>query len=80
MHNWADMQLPTFRLPLLLFLSLAAIGQTTGTLRGVVRDPSLRVVPGAKVAVVEQGTNLSRGLNADGEGEFTLPALPVGLP
>jgi hypothetical protein len=51
----------TFRLLLLLLLCLAATGQTTGTLRGVVRDPSLRVVPGAKVTVVEQGTNLSRG-------------------
>jgi hypothetical protein len=65
---------------LILLLSAACMdAQTTGTLRGTVKDPSGAVVPRAAVTVVQQGTNVSRSTTSSEQGGFELPALPVGL-
>lgn len=65
---------------LILLLSAACLrAQTTGTLRGTVKDPSGAVVPRAPVTVVQQGTNVSRSTTSNERGGFELPALPVGL-
>ncbi|HEV2492027.1 MAG TPA: TonB-dependent receptor [Terriglobia bacterium] len=66
--------------PLLVLLSaLCADAQTTGTLRGTVKDPSGAVVPRATVTAVQQGTNVSRSTSTGPQGGYELPALPVGL-
>lgn len=65
---------------LILLLSAAGVdAQTTGTLRGTVKDPSGAVVPRAEVTAVQQGTNVSRSTTSSEQGGFELPALPVGL-
>ena len=51
---------------------------TTATIYGVVHDPSGAVLPGAKVTVTNQGTNLAREVASDERGEFAVPALPAG--
>jgi len=73
-------------LPLALFtlvsLALCASGwaQTsmTGLLRGVVTDPSGRVVPNADVRVTNERTNEVRGVKTGADGAYTMPLLPPG--
>ena len=55
-----------------------AIFAQSGTIQGVVKDPSDAVVAGAKVAVVNLDTGLRRDLNTNDQGFYTAPALPVG--
>ena len=56
-----------------------AAGQSiTGTIQGVVEDPSGARVPGAEVTAVSSGTNLKRRAAADGQGRYVFPNLPVG--
>src|ERR1022692_2274903 len=52
--------------------------QTTGDLRGSVKDPSGLVIPGANVKATLEGTSTSRTASSDAKGDFVLPALPVG--
>lgn len=51
---------------------------TTADLAGVVRDEIRAVLPGATVTVTNLATNLERIAVTDGEGRFTVPALPPG--
>ncbi len=55
-----------------------AFGQTTGTIRGSVEDPSGLVVAGAKVTVTLQETGVTRSNETDGSGDYDFPALAVG--
>lgn len=52
---------------------------TTGILRGVVTDPSGRVVLGAHVRVTNEKTTEARTVETGEEGSFTVPLLPPGL-
>src|ERR1039458_10562200 len=52
--------------------------QTTGDLRGSVKDPSGLVIPGANVKATLEGTRTSRTASSDAKGDFVLPSLPVG--
>jgi outer membrane receptor protein involved in Fe transport len=61
-----------------LLLASAASAQTTGTIRGSVRDPSGAVVPGAAVVATLTGTDTTRGVVTDKDGEFEIPELAVG--
>ena len=66
-------------LPLLaLLFTLRAVAQTTGVLRGTVKDPSGAVVPGAGVAAALEDTNVSRSAVSDPNGSYEFPALAVG--
>ncbi len=72
----------TFRLLLLVSLTLSINGysQTVrGTILGTVTDESAAVVRGAKVTAVQPTTGLSRTELTNGEGEYSIPQLPVGL-
>ena len=53
-------------------------GQTTGTIRGTVVDPSGAIVPGAQVTVTLAQAYVNRSSPTSAEGEFVFPALPVG--
>lgn len=60
------------------FAAAPLIAQTTGSVEGVVRDPSGAVVPGARVIVVEAATAAERLAEADSAGRFHVPQLAPG--
>lgn len=56
-----------------------AQGGPTGAITGTVRDPGGAAVAGASIEVVNQTTGVSeRTVTTNGEGQFTVTALPVG--
>ena len=59
-------------------LALSLSAQTTSTLSGSTIDKSAAAVPGAKVTVVNQETQLTRETLSDEEGSFNIPLLPPG--
>ncbi len=63
---------------ILSVLSLAYAQIATGTLTGIVEDPSGAIVVGAKVTITDQGTNLSQEGKTDERGAFTFTNLRVG--
>lgn len=59
----------------LLSGSVPAFAQGFGTIVGTVTDPSGGVVAGAKVAVVDQGTQISRVVQSNDQGYFVVGSL-----
>lgn len=59
---------------------IAAMAQVdvTGELRGVVRDPSGAVVPGAQVELKDQATGITKDAKSDAEGAFQFFGLTFG--
>src|SRR5258705_10448434 len=53
----------------------SALAQGFGTIVGTVSDSSGSVIPGAKVTVTEEGTQISRSVAANEQGYFVVPAL-----
>src|SRR5690348_16979011 len=62
---------------LVLFV-LPVLAQTTGEIRGTVKDSSGNAVSGAKVAARFESTGLVRNSESDSKGEFIFPSIPVG--
>jgi hypothetical protein len=56
-------------------LALASVG---GSISGIIKDPSGRVVPGAQVTVRQVSTGLAYKALSNGKGYYTFPVLPVG--
>ena len=50
----------------------------TGTITGTVTDPSGAVVPKARIAVINEGTNATRDAETNHDGDFTVALLPPG--
>src|SRR5262245_811364 len=50
----------------------------TGTVLGVVKDPSGAVVPGASITLTNMDTSLTRTGASTEDGSYRFPALPVG--
>ena len=50
----------------------------TGTLSGVVKDPTGAVMMGVQVTVTNIGTSATRSATTDGDGRWIVTALPVG--
>jgi hypothetical protein len=67
-------------LPLVLIaLAVTALrAEVTGSLLGVVRDPTSAVVPGVHITVTNLETKLTRDLYSDPAGQYRFLALPVG--
>ena len=63
---------------ILLFVSVGAAVDPTGTISGVVTDPSGAVIPGATVTVKHASTGLTRSTVTDAQGAFLFPLMPVG--
>ena len=62
-----------------LFLLSSASGQTvTGSIAGVVTDPSGAVVPGAKVVSENTATGVRTSVLTNSAGVYTLRFLPIG--
>jgi hypothetical protein len=63
----------------LFALAAAAVtAQVTGSISGVVEDNSVAVISGAALSVTNAETGLSRTLESDERGHFTVLSLPVG--
>jgi Carboxypeptidase regulatory-like domain len=69
-----------FVLLLVLTLSTTAVlaQLPTGTILGVVKDPSGGVVPDATVTIRNVETGLTRTATTGGDGAYRVPSLPVG--
>src|SRR5713101_8150156 len=65
-------------LPLLLVALPAAPQTVTGTILGVVTDPSGAVIPRASVIATNQATGFTRSGASDEEGNYRLGFLPLG--
>jgi Carboxypeptidase regulatory-like domain len=63
---------------ILLFVSVGAAADPTGTISGLVTDPSGAVIPGATVTVKHASTGLTRSTVTDAQGAFLFPLMPVG--
>jgi len=69
-------------LPVLVVLSLfgavAVWASITGSISGIVTDPSGSVVPNATVAATNVDTGVQSSIKTDGAGFYNFPNLPVG--
>ncbi len=66
------------RLACIFFLlSSASFGQS-GTIQGVVKDPTDAVIAAAQVSIVNLDTGFRREVPTNAEGFYTAPTLPVG--
>jgi Carboxypeptidase regulatory-like domain/TonB dependent receptor-like, beta-barrel len=63
---------------LVLAFAASAHAQSTASLRGRVTDEQGAVVAGAQIAVKNQATGEERSTVSDRQGEYLVPALPVG--
>ena len=66
----------------ILILSSAGVAVAqldTGSIQGTVRDTTGAVVPGAAVVVTNESTQRTYRVNSNSQGEYTVPALPVGI-
>jgi hypothetical protein len=67
----------------LLFICILSVATAyaqfdTGTITGLVTDPTGAVVPGAKVTVTNTGTGIEKTYTSDSDGNFVASALPYG--
>jgi hypothetical protein len=63
---------------ILTFASIIARADVTGSITGVVHDPSQAVVAGAKVTIINTQTNLSQSATTDANGVYHFLALTAG--
>jgi hypothetical protein len=73
----------SFFVPVVMIVGLLALpgmllADVTGSILGVVRDPSQAVVKGAQVTVTNTQTNLSQQTVTASDGSYRFLALPVG--
>jgi hypothetical protein len=59
-------------------LPLRGIAQTTGDIRGIVKDPSGAVIVGAQITATLTAEGIERRAVSDATGEYTVPTVPVG--
>ena len=66
-------------LAIVLLPAGAALAQSqNGTLRGIVKDTTGAVIPGATVTIINEATNDSRNMVSTSDGTFNFPALQLG--
>jgi hypothetical protein len=65
---------------LYLFSSGISLAQNvTGSIAGVVRDPSGSVVPAIHVVAINEGTGARFRTTSDADGQYTIRAVPIGV-
>ena len=62
-----------------LLATSSALAQSTATLQGTVTDAKGAVLPNATVVVKNRSTSAERTTQTDSDGNYQLPALPVGV-
>ncbi len=63
-----------------LLTATMGLAQSDSTsFNGTVKDPSGALVTNSKVTIRNQGTGLSREVNTNESGNFTIPSIPAGL-
>src|SRR5215475_2719916 len=62
----------------LTMIGLATAQTPTGTIAGVVRDPTGAAVGGAQIEVLNLATGLLRPTTSSEQGDYSLPALLAG--
>jgi hypothetical protein len=62
-----------------LVCAAAVSAAVVGSVRGVVHDPQHRPIPGAEVQLKAVGSAWSQSTHTNADGEFTFPAVPVGI-
>ena len=72
------MQLMRYLTALILCLLPQALAQTTGELRGTVKDRLNHIVAGAKVLARSEGMSVARSSETDSQGQFVIASVPVG--
>ncbi len=66
-------------LSLFLFLTcITAFGQSTSSLRGVIKDPSGAAVPDSAVTLTDKSTGATRKALSDATGVYQLLQVPPG--
>src|SRR5215467_15280014 len=63
---------------LFVLIPLVSFGQSTGTIRGVAKDPSGAILPGVNVAVVNLATQQKTETITSESGTYTFPFLTPG--
>ncbi len=63
----------------LMMFSIQLLAQNTGSMSGVVTDPSGAVVDSARVTVTNQGTNSARTVTTNASGFYSVPNLVPGV-
>ena len=67
-------------LTIAFIMTVGVIAQSnTGSITGVVTDPTGAVVPNATVTATNQGTNEKRTVQTDDEGRYEVPSLSTGV-
>src|SRR5271169_6452163 len=69
---------PVFVIVSMLSLPSMLLADVTGSILGVVRDPSQAVVKGARIKITNTQTNLSQEEVTADDGSYRFLALPVG--
>jgi carboxypeptidase family protein len=72
------MKYATTVLGLLSFFSAAAWGQEAGSITGRVVDPQGAAVPGVKITIEQQGTQIARTTTTGTEGLYSFANVAVG--
>jgi len=76
------MSAPRYSFPavtiLILLQAMLAWASITGSISGVVTDPSGAVIAGASVVATNTQTGVKTRVTADAKGFYSLPALPIG--
>src|SRR5262249_46654576 len=75
------MRLSPWLLPVFCILlpTLSLPQETTGTIAGVVRDPSNAVLAQARITITNEQTGLKREVTTNALGEYRVPFLLVGV-
>ena len=60
------------------WIGFATAQAPTGTIAGVVRDPSGGAVPAARIRVLSTATSGTRTITTSGQGDYTFPGLQAG--
>ena len=61
-----------------VLLCVPTFAQTTGEIRGNVKDPSGAIIQGARVTALQVGTSSIRDATTADDGSFDIPEVPVG--
>ncbi|MBI4474210.1 MAG: TonB-dependent receptor, partial [Acidobacteria bacterium] len=77
MKRWVGGRSIVVLLAVMLF-PVAVLGQATGSVRGVVKDPTGAVLPGANVTLTNKATGVSVQMVTNETGAYSFPAVTPG--